>query len=465
MRRASLFHSAVFRAALVYLCLFSAVVLALLGFIYWNTTASISRQIDATIDAEITGLAEQYDQRGTTGLLGAIERRLASADETRGLYLLTDRAFRPIVGNLSRWPDAKAESGGWITFPLENLDPEGADIKSGRARLFDFAGRYHLLVGNDTRERTRIAAVVGDSLLWGSVVIIGLSMLGALLLSRSLLGRIESINDTSREIMAGDLGRRVPLSGKNNEFDRLAGNLNDMLDQIERLLVGMKEVTDNIAHDLRSPIGRLRNRLDETLRSGGDEEVYRRTLTESIEDADALLKTFTALLDIAQAESGAPRRQFEPLDLGAVVRDVAELYEPLAEERGLELSVQASVQARLPGDRNLLFQALANLVDNAIKFSGPDGRVSVTLRLDAGAAEIAVADNGPGIPEEARERVCERFYRLEASRSTPGSGLGLSLVAAAARLHDGALRLEDNTPGLKAVLRLPLGPGDTLNGG
>lgn len=460
-----LLRSATFRLALIYLCLFSAAVLGLLAYVYWSTAGSVSRQIDATIDAEITGLAEQYGQRGTVGLVEALDRRTGAARATRGLYLLAGPAYAPLAGNLSHWPEVRPDAQGWITFPLDYPDEAGEGINFGRARVFDLSGGLHLLVGHDIRERVRISSLIQDSLFWALAATLGVTLVGGLLMSRKILQRIDAVSQTSREIMAGDLGRRVPTSGRGDEFDRLATSLNAMLDRIEQLLAGMKQVSDNIAHDLRTPLARLRSRLELVLLEGADEAAYRQAIEATIGEADALLATFNALLSIAQAEAGAPRQHFEPVDLAALIKDVAELYEPLAEERELALTVSAPAPATIPGDRHLLFQALANLVDNAIKFSPQGGRVALDLTAADGCARLAVRDQGPGIPAAARATVLERFSRLETSRSTPGSGLGLSLAAAVARLHDGAIRLEDDGPGLRAVLELPLhGPSHGVPG-
>jgi len=460
--RTRLLRSRIFRLTLIYLCLFSAVVLGLVGFIYWSATASVTRQIDKTIDAEIRGLAEQYRERGTVGLIQVIQQRVGAAGATPGLYLLTDRNLAPLAGNLSRWPDVAPDPDGWVTFPLEFPESEGGGLNFGRGRVFELSGGLYLLVGHDVRERTRIAAMIRETLAWGLLAIIGLSLVGGLLMSRSLLRRIDRVNATSRDIMAGDLSQRVPVTGRGDEFDQLAGNLNAMLDRIERLLAGMKQVSDNIAHDLRSPLTRLRSRLEVTLMERHDEAAYREAIERTIAEADGLLKTFNALLSIAQAESGAPRQGFAPVDLAAVVRDVAELYEPLAEERGLTLGLGEIAPLTIVGDRHLLFQGLVNLLDNAIKFSPAGGQIALSLTRSGDRACLAVADGGAGIPEAARAQVRDRFVRLESSRSTPGSGLGLSLVAAVARLHDGVLRLEDNAPGLRAALLLPLGKRSAL---
>ena len=458
MRLNRVFSSSIFRLALVYLLLFSASVLALVGFIYWSTQGSLTRQIDATIDAEITGLAEQFNQRGILGLIRAIDRRADSTRGTRSIYLLTDSNFAPLAGNLQSWPGVEPDADGWITFPLDYAEQYGGGVNLARGRVFDLGGWYHLLVGHDVRERLLIAARIRESVILGIAGVIGLTLLAGLFMSRRLLRQVDAINRTSQEIIAGDLSRRIPLSGRDDEFDKLAGNLNAMLDQIERLLTGMKEVSDNIAHDLRSPLTRMRSRLEVTLMDRSGTAADREAIRKTIDECDALLKTFNALLSIAQAQAGTSRPRFESLELGQLLSDVSELYEPLAEERAQTLSVAANGAACIRGDRDLLFQAVANLVDNAIKFAPEKGEVRLSLAAANGSASITVADNGPGVPEAAQNKVLERFYRLETSRSAPGSGLGLSLVAAVAELHDGRLALADNHPGLRASLILPLGP-------
>ena len=456
MNRRRLLRSRIFRLTLIYLCFFSVAALLLAGVIFWVTAEVVSDQIDSTIDAEIRGLAEQFSQGGTPGLVAAIQRRAAAADRTRGLYLLTDDSGRPLAGNISRWPDQAADAAGWLTFRLEFPEAEGGGVNFGRARTFDLPRGYRLLVGHDVRERDRIAGLIREILAWSLVAIFSLSLFGGLLMSRNLLARIDTINDTSRDIMAGNFDQRVPLSGRGDEFDQLAENLNAMLDQIGRLLEGMRQVSDNIAHDLRSPLARLRSGLELTLIEDPGSEGYREAIAKSIGEADNLLKTFAALLNIAQAEAGTSRDRFAEVDLQALVQDVVELYEPLTDDLGLEIAVGPLEAHRLKGDRDMLFQALVNLVDNAIKFSSAGGRIGIAVTAENGMAVLAVDDRGPGIPEDQRETVLKRFARLEESRSTPGSGLGLSLVQAVARLHRGDLILGDNAPGLIARLRLPL---------
>ncbi len=450
-----LFRSRIFQFALIYLCFFGATV-GLIGWIVFDVAKeSVSRQIEATIDAEITGLVEQYNQRGLSGLVEAIRRRTADQDRSRGLYLLSDHRNRVLAGNLSGWPDERTDAQGWVTFRLGFPESEGGGTNFGRARVLTGNG-FKLLVGHDERERTWVQSTILWTLVGSLAATVTVALLGAVFMSRALLQRIDAITVTSREIMAGDLSQRVPASGRGDEFDRLAANLNAMLDRIEDLITGIKQVSNNIAHDLRSPLARLRSRLEVTLMEPPDADSYRVALEKTISEADHLLQTFNALLSIAQAEAGAPRRNFADVDLSAGARDAAELYEPLAEEKDLHLAVEVAEGIRLQGDQHLLFQALVNLLDNAIKFSPAGGSIELSLRREGARAALTVADRGPGIPESLRERALERFFRLEESRSTPGSGLGLSLVAAVARLHDGRIVLEDNQPGLRAVLDLPL---------
>jgi signal transduction histidine kinase len=270
-----------------------------------------------------------------------------------------------------------------------------------------------------------------------------------------MLRRIEAINRTSRDIIAGDLTRRIPVSGSSDELDRLAGNLNTMLDQIEGLMTGMRQVTDNIAHDLRSPLTRIRTRLELALMERPSVEAYRAAMEQVLDSTTELIATFNALLSIAQVEAGALRESMAEIDLAAVAEDVAELYAPVAEDAQLRLRIEAAGGTLIRGNRHLLSQALANLIDNAIKHTPAGGTISVRVARADGSAELVVEDTGPGIPESDRTRVLDRFVRLEASRHAPGSGLGLSLVRAVAQLHHGTLTLEDNRPGLRVRLVFP----------
>ena len=452
--RARLLGSTTFRLTLIYFGLFGVSAVVLVGFLYWSTAGFMARQTDEAIEAEIRGLAEQYSQFGTIGLVRALNRRTSQARASRGLYLLTDADLRPLAGNLSAWPRETPEPDGWLTFELEYADRRGA-VDLGRARIFELTGGLRLLVGRDIRERLEIDARFRESIGWGIALALVLSIAGGVLVSRPMLRRIDAINQTSREIMAGALDRRIPTRGTDDEFDRLAANLNEMLDRIAQLVASVREVSDNIAHDLRSPLARLRSRLELTLADRGDEEAYRRAIARTIEEADALLKTFNSLLRIARLEAGVETGQVETFDLDGLVGDVAELYAPLADERAVELDVTPERAGRIRGDRDLLFQALANLLDNAIKFSPGGETVTIAARALDDRVTVTVSDRGPGIPEALKNRVAERFFRVETSRNAPGAGLGLSLVAAVVERHGGSLDLEDNRPGLRVVLGLP----------
>jgi signal transduction histidine kinase len=421
----------------------------------------MARQTDETIAAEIAGLAEQYRQRGIEGLSVAIASRMTRNPRGSAIYLLADPKYQRIVGNLDRWPpsalDAKTDvtNEGWLDFTIYEEESVRGDSYRAHARHFVLPGDYHLLVGRDVQERERLQALIIEALAWGLAITAALAFAGGALMSRSTIGRIDAVNRTSREIMKGDLTRRVPTAGTGDEFDQLAENLNSMLDRIETLMLGIRQVSDNIAHDLRSPLTRLRSRL-EMARMGDLDSTRARTLIEeTIAEADTLLSTFNALLRIAEIEAGRSRAGFGDVDLSAVTGDVVELYEPLAQERKQELTTEIDGDLAITGDRHLLSQAIANLIDNAIKYT-PEGRaITVTLKASPHGPVLRVADGGPGIPAEFRDKVLQRFFRLEASRSTPGSGLGLSLVAAVAHLHDAKLQLDDNKPGLIVTISFP----------
>ncbi len=450
-----------FRLAALYLALFATSVLSLLAFIYFSTADLIERQTEATLDAELTGLSEQYEQRGLTGLVQIIAERSVGdhhSDET--LYLITNAAYRPIAGNLSQWPEATEIRPGWVSFPIEVKSKGVVERHPARATTFELPGGYHLLIGRDLQNAILFRASMLRTLSWASVLTLGLGVVGGLFMTHNMLRRVDAVNRTSERIIHGDLAQRVPLTGSGDEFDQLATNLNAMLDQIERLMAGMRQVTDNIAHDLRTPLARLRARLEVTLLEKPDATRYGEALRQTITEADTLLGTFNALLSIAEAEAGSRREGLAVVGLEEIARSVAELYEPVADEKGLTLTVDLDTGIHVRGDRHLLSQAIANLLDNALKYT-PEGGVSLTARKDGDWARIEVADSGPGVPPDQRDAVFDRFVRLEGSRSTPGNGLGLSLVRAVARLHDGSVRLEESRPGhvrpgLKVVLVLPI---------
>jgi signal transduction histidine kinase len=451
-----LLRTTTFRLALGYLTLFAGSVILIFGFIYWTTVGYMGAQLDDAIDSEILGLSEQYRERGLEGLAASIRQRIARDPGGSEVYLLAEREFRPLIGNLDRWPSATESADGWLEFELRDRATPRGDVYVARARHFRLTGGFHLIVGRDSRVIHEAQRLILRALGWGLAITLALGIGGGLVLSRGTLRRLEAINRTSREIMAGDLSRRIPPRGTDDDFDQLAQNLNAMLDRIEALMAEIRHVTDGIAHDLRSPLTRLRNRLDMIRQRTGDADDVRRLAAECTAEADQLLATFNALLRIAEAESGRGRSGFTAVDLAAVVQDTIELYEPVAQEKRQTLVTNLLPNATVNGDRHLLAQALANLLDNAIKY-GPEGaRIEVTLRVRNEALELIVADNGPGVPEEARDKLTGRFYRLDISRSTPGSGLGLALVAAVAHLHDAQLAVDHNHPGLRITLTFPV---------
>ncbi len=444
-----------FRFVLVYVVVFALSSAAIVGFTYWNTKRALDAGTDQIIQAEITGLSEQYQRFGLAGLTDAVISR--SGHGGQSLYLLTDSLKRPIAGNLDRWPDIKARDGDFIEF--DYLFGSGAkqERRRARGRVFLLTGGFHLLAARDVPERYQSEQLFTTTLPWSVGLLLILGLVGGVLMSRNLLSRLDSINRTSLEIMAGDLSRRVPVSAAHDEYDTLATNLNSMLDRIAQLMNGLREVTDSVAHDLRSPLNRLRNRLEGISMRLDPETDEGMEIEAAVAETDGLIGTFNALLLIAEAEAGVAREAMTLVDLSSVVEGVAELYGPVAEEKSIALEVSVSEVVQIEANRTLISQALANLVDNAIKYTPPGGRIRIVLREDPRGVLLAVEDTGPGIPDADRKHVLERFVRLESSRNSPGTGLGLSLVAAVVRLHDAVLELSDNAPGLKATLIFPRG--------
>jgi signal transduction histidine kinase len=450
-----LLETSTFRLALIYLASFGISALALLGFLYYETAGFMARQTDETIQAEIAGLAEQYRAEGINRLREVIELRSGQPHRS-GVYLLIDPLGRRVAGNLERWPEVKPGPDGWLTFAVE-VTPDGEKVEQRRARAKSFRldEGFSLLVGREVEDRLQVEAQIRRTLGWGLALTLLLGLAGGFLMSRGMLGRVDAINRTTRRIMAGDLSQRIALRGSRDEFDQLAANLNAMLDQIERLLGGMRQVTDNIAHDLRTPLNRLRSRIEVALLQHPGRAETRALLEATLADAQAMIATFNALLDIARAEAGSERGGFEEVDLAALAGDLADLYRPVAEDKQLTFEYHCVPGMALRANRQLLAQALANLLDNAVKYTPPGGGVRLDVGRGPSGPVIAVSDSGPGIPEADRARVLQRFVRLDATRSTPGSGLGLSLVDAVAKLHGAELMLTDNRPGLKVSLAFP----------
>ncbi len=460
-----LLRTTAFKLTLVYLGIFVLFAASLLGYFALNTRRLITEQITATVNGEVSGLSEQYAQGGLRRLVIVVDVR--SRRPGSSLYLVTTPSGEGLAGNVGSLEPGVLDRPGWLETNYHRLEsPEGAEHKA-LVRVVQLPGGFHLLVGRDLDERERLFGIIVNAGQWSLALVIVLGLVGGFFVSRRVLSRIDAMTGTAQTIMAGDLSGRLPVAGTGDELDRLADNVNAMLERIEALMRGLKEVSDNIAHDLKTPLTRLRNRCEQALRSATGEASYRAALESTIAESDDLIRTFDALLMIARAESGQARDNMTEFDASEIARDVGELYEPVADEKGIALTIDAPAAAPVHGNRELVSQALANLIDNAIKYAGPNGQANgvpaeivVKAGNDGERIMLSVADRGPGIPDADRDRVVERFVRLEQSRSAPGSGLGLSLASAVARLHGGELKLEDNQPGLRTTIALPrAGPG------
>jgi signal transduction histidine kinase len=467
-----LLSSSPFRLALAYIGAFVLAAALIVGFVAWRANALLTTKVIETLAAEVTGLREQYRAGGLAGLEAVVAER--SREPGAGLYLFTAADGSKIAGNLNRIPPELASGGeGGVFRYMRTSDAARQSERLAVGIRVEVPGGETLIVGRDIEDQRQFADTMWRVALWSILLLTVLGIAAGLLISRSMLRRIEAISDTSRRIMAGDLSRRIPRNGSGDELDRLAESLNAMLARIEELMAALREVSDNIAHDLKTPLNRLRNRAEAALRGPDGPHTYRDGLMKAIEEADALIKTFDSLLLIARLEAGAVERSMAQIDLTAIIHDIAELYEPVAEQHGLKLEIRAREGLVLVANRELVSQAVANLVDNAIKYAGREqgpaaaalaaSAITITAERVGQALEIAVADRGPGIPPEDRGRALQRFVRLERSRSQPGSGLGLNLVAAVARLHGGSIRLEDHRPGLKVVMSLPIAPEDAAD--
>jgi signal transduction histidine kinase len=453
-----LLRSASGRFALFFTAVFAAAATAAAVVLWWNTAGALDRQVDAAIRADATALIERHRGGGIEALVAAIEDRLALDVANEVLYLLRDGEGRHLAGNLSAWPAEAAGESPWARLPLQR-DGSATEARLLRVQLGE-DGR--LLVGRDVAEKLQLRALLSEGIAWAATASAALALVGAWALRRALENRLRPIYRTAAAIGTGDLSRRVPLTERGDEFDKLGSTMNAMLDRIAQLMEGVRGVSDAIAHDLRTPIARARAKLEEALHSARDADQLRAAVEQGIADLDAIARVFQAVLRIAEVEAGARRAAFAPTDLAPMLHDVAELYGAAAEAR--EQTLETALPATLPlvGDRELIGQAVANLLDNALKFTPEGGHVRLEAAREAGAVRIAVADDGPGLPEADRSRAGERFFRADSARSTPGSGLGLSLVRAVAALHGGEVLLSDTHPGaaragLTVMLRLPVG--------
>jgi signal transduction histidine kinase len=467
-----LIRTTAFRLTLVYLFLFALFAASLLGYFAWNTRRMITEQITTTVSAEVSEITDIYDRRGLQRLFFAIESRALRPGAN--LYLVTTPTGQWVAGNVGSLAPGVMGTTGWSETAYRRLDEGDNAYHRALVNVTQLSGGFRLLIGRDLEERRRLFGIVAKAAQWSILVVVILGIGGGIFVARRVLQRIDAMTGTAQRIMAGDLSGRLPVGRSGDELDRLASNLNAMLERIEALMVGLKEVSDNIAHDLKTPLTRLRNRAEEALAKSGCEADYRAALERTIEESDGLIRTFNALLMIARAESGQARGNMDDFDAAEVAEGIHELYEPLAEDGGMTLRLKTA-PVSLHGNRELIGQALANLVENAIKYGRPaeprpaepkgavvslDARqILIEARREGDQVLLSVTDHGPGIPEGERKHAMERFVRLDSSRSQPGSGLGLSLASAVATLHGGELRLGDAHPGLVATLAIPARAG------
>lgn len=458
-----LIRTTAFKLIAAYLLVFAVFAGSVIAYLGWHTQRLVTRQATEAIEKDTRFLQAQFERGGVSRLAQVVTRRARAPDA--GLLLLTTYSGDALAGNVLNLPLNFLDKEGWREIDYVRSEDSVGPPSRALVHVLLLPGEFRLLVGRDVVEREELRQIIIGPALWGLALLVLLGVAGGLFVTRRVLKRIDQMTAISDAILAGDLSGRLVVAGTGDEFDRLALSLNTMLGRIETLMAGLKEVSDNIAHDLKTPLTRLRNRAEDALRTAQGDDQWRTATEQTIEESDALIRTFDALLMIARAEAGQASASMVRFDLAETAASVAELYEPVADEAGLD--VVADIPGPLPivGVRELFAQALSNLMDNAIKYSAPDapgarGEIRLTAMRADGQARIVVADRGPGIAEADRPRVLERFVRLEASRTRPGFGLGLSLVAAVVHLHGGTVALESNDPGLRIVIDLPLDTAD-----
>ena len=442
--------SSTFAVALVCVALFSGAVFGLLGYVYWATTDYVRSGYDRAISADRASLVQAHGKAGRDALVNLINRRIGDRGFEGGIYLLADPSGAVRAGSLKSWPAALRGVQGWANFEA----PEASGHVLLRATYETLPDGSHLLVGRSLDDLDRFVGIIKTALIGGATLTFLLAAVAGVSVTRRTVGRIETINATTRAIMHSGLGKRIPLRGTKDEWDQLAENLNAMLDRIEELVREVGQVSDNVAHDLRTPLTRLRGRLEKAYHDVLDPERSHELVADTLRELDAVLGTFSSLLRISRIEALDPRATFRVVDLDQLAGEVAELFDAAAEEMGGRVKFESGGRVPVLGDRDLLFDAISNLIDNAIKHGGA-GDVQVTVRNDDHGPTIAVGDRGSGIPLEERKHVFKRFYRIERSRSSPGNGLGLSLVSSVAQLHGAHIEMGDNGPGLKIQLQFP----------
>jgi len=466
MRLPRLVRTTPFQMTLLFLGLFAAAAIAFLAYIYIATAGEAARAADAAILREARSLQQVYAQGGFNALNDAVIERSSSTRPF--LYLVMDAKGQPVSGSIAKSPVEKApDQEAWASFGLTETDTDGSRVRRPARGLEErLPGGELLFVGADVGEAQGYVVKIVNALWGAAALVIVLGLAGGTFVARDVSRNMNALIDVINAARMGDLGARAKLRGAGDELDELAAGLNDMLERLQRSIAGLRHAGDAIAHDLRSPLTRLRARMEaaliETEAGRGDPEV---ALRQALDDADGVLRTFGAVLAIARLEAAASAPDQAMFDPAALAAGVAELYEPVSEEKGLDFAAELGGDLALRGNRDFIAQALANLLDNAVKYTPAGGAVMLRVRRrTSGEIELSVTDTGPGVPEADRERVVDRFVRLENSRNAPGAGLGLSLVAAVARAHGGRLELDEGPgafdgkgPGLRAALVLPGG--------
>ena len=446
---ARLVRTATFRLAAGFAALFSVSIIVVSSIVYVAMTRYSDQQIDLSISAEMTAVRDSVANASTAQVIKAINDRIADIEPDYFYYVLQDSTGSMLAGNLRPVPSAT----GWADIPLDTTDADGVHERHTiRGLGIDLTPELHLFIGRDTHDLDELQQGIAGFFLAGAAATVLLALASGLVLSARFLRRVEAVNVAARHIMDGHLDERVPSRGKADEFDRLAENLNAMLDRIQQLMQGLHQVSSDIAHDLRTPLSHMRQRLELARLKADSVADYDAAVERAVADIDGILGVFAALLRIAQIESGARREGFASVDLSGVFDTIIDTYGPVADDAGHRLTGAVAPGLQVRGDRQLLTQMLANLVENTIRHTPPGTEITVSLAPSPGGPVGKVCDTGPGIPEAAREKVFQRFFRLDASRMTPGSGLGLSLVAAVAQLHEIRVTLSDNRPGLAVTL-------------
>ncbi|MGY6531759.1 ATP-binding protein [Glycocaulis sp.] len=454
-----------FRLTLLSAALFAFSSFVILALVYAATVTAGLRRADNAIAQESVTIEARFRAEGAAAANRYIVQRSVAGGEF--LYLMNQPSGRRLSGNISNLPATPADAQGRVRFTYQRAPVGGQSAseqgRAARGLITELEGGYKLFVGLDVEDEERFVTYILNSVLIASGLAVALGIVSGAVVSRRFSRRLEAINEAAREVMAGRLQTRAPRTFSGDELDDLSANFNDMLDRVERLMQRMRSAGDSIAHDLRLPLTRMRGRLEASLVEAGDLADREAALAQAISDADELLKTFNAVLSLSRLQTGERRRAFETLDLSELLADVSELYEPVCEETGHDFALDVPCGLAILGDRELVAQAVANLVDNAIKYTPEGGAIMLRARVTStGDTEISVTDTGPGIPKEDRTRVLERFVRLEASRNLPGVGLGLSLVHAIAEVHGAELTLDDGPgsstgdgSGLRVALRFP----------